>query len=85
MTKTNLYDLSTLGRDTGRGEFGKGTVTKVHSGYHLQASSKTGLRFGTYIDHVYVDYETEPDMEFSDTLDVTDQEFKLSENELHLR
>ena len=82
---TDQYDLPTRGVSAGVGTFTEGTVTKLPDGYHVKGSSTQGLRFEAFIEAAYVDYLTEPDIEVEGTLDVTGLEFRLSENELHLR
>ena len=82
---TDLYDLSTSGRDNGRGTFGSGTVTKVDNGYHLTGGSQRGINFGCYLETVYVGYQTEPNMGLHEQMDVSEMEFKLENGVLHLR
>jgi hypothetical protein len=82
---TEMYNLSTSGRDNGHGTFGHGTVTKIDGGYHLDGGSQRGINFGCYLDVVFVDYLTEPNLELHETMDVSGKEFRLGDGELHLR
>lgn len=83
--ETDLYDLPTRGRDSGAGTFAEGTVTKIDGGYHVQASSERGVRFGAFLDAVYVGFREEPEMGLHDEMDVGGEEFRIGDGELHLR
>jgi len=80
-----LYDLPTVGKDHGAGTFAEGTVTKIEGGYHVDASSEYGRRYACYLDVVFTDYKTEPDMVLHSTMDVADMDFRLIDDKLHLR
>jgi len=84
---TDLTDEYTdrTGKDGGVGTFIRGTLTKLVDAYHVEGASKRGCQFRTFVERVYINYQNELDLSVGETYDVADLDFRLGENELHLR
>jgi len=74
-----------LGKDNGCGHFMEGQLTRLNEQYHVEAASKRGYQFRTFVDTVYVGYDDTLDLDVGGTFDLSDLDFRLGENELHLR